>query len=249
MSFLITSEDAKKMLAGRSGKGISKEDLERIAQTKDELFVVEDGKVFRAAIQGREYFYKLVPTTGAPALEISGIRMHRTKGMTPDEDAAQKVRALGRLRGIVLDTCAGLGYTTTAALAAGAQRVVAIEKDENVVELAKINPWSAALFSESVALLHGDANDVINSFDGEYFDFIVHDPPRFSRAGELYGSEFYAQLHRVLKRGGRLYHYVGAPGAKYRGKALLKGVAQRLQALGFRVRLLSDAVVAEKVPQ
>lgn len=247
MSFLITSEDAKKMLAGGlRNPGISKTDLEKIAQSSDDLFVINEGKVFRAAIQGREYFYKLVATAGAPALEISGIRMHRTKGMTPDEDAAQKVAALGRLHGIVLDTCAGLGYTATAALAAGARRVVAIEADENVIELAKINPRSAALFSGHVELIYGDANDVIASFDSEHFDFVVHDPPRFSRAGELYGSEFYVQLHRVLKKGGRLYHYVGAPGAKYRGKALLKGVAQRLQNAGFAVRLLEDAAIAEK---
>ena len=43
-------------------------------------------------------------------------------------------------------------------------------------------------------------------------DAILHDPPRFGIAGELYSQGFYyEQLARILKRRGRLFHYTGSP--------------------------------------
>ena len=43
-----------------------------------------------------EKYYKLEPIENtAPTLEIDGIRMHRTKHMTPLEDARRKVETAG----------------------------------------------------------------------------------------------------------------------------------------------------------
>ncbi|ENN96284.1 SAM-dependent methyltransferase, partial [Methanocaldococcus villosus KIN24-T80] len=74
--------------------------------------------------------------------------------------------------------------------------------------------------------------------------------PRFSLAGHLYSEEFYRELYRVLKPGGRLFHYVGNPGKKYRGKDLQKGVMERLRKVGFKeVKKVEKAlgVVAKKL--
>ena len=42
-------------------------------------------------------------------------------------------------------------------------------------------------------------------------DAVLHDPPRFGIAGELYSQSFYDQLARVLRPRGRLFHYTGTP--------------------------------------
>ena len=51
-------------------------------------------------------------------------------------------------------------------------------------------------------------------------------------AGELYSAEVYSELCRVLRPGGKLYHYIGDPDSKASGR-LFKGVIERLRAAGF----------------
>lgn len=178
-------------------------------------------------------FYKLVPTKDAPTIEISGIRMHVTKGMTPVEDAKRKIESIAPVKGIVLDTCMGLGYTSIMA-SKTADFVFTCEKDENVVEIAQLNPWSKELFNnKKISILKTSIFDEIKAFKSNMLDAIIHDPPRLSLAAELYSLEFYKQLFRVLKKDGKLYHYTGAPGSKNRKINLAKNVAQRLKTAGF----------------
>ncbi len=169
--------------------------------------------------------------------------------MTPIEDAISKVRALGVRPGSrVLEVGTGLGYTTLAALRAGASQVVTVEVDENVLWVAERNPWSWHLASDRVVLLLGDATEVLPQLRGP-FDYIVHDPPRLtSLTGPLYGSALYEELFRLLRPGGSLFHYTGEPG-RARGRALWAGVASRLREVGFEdVRYVRDAqgVVARR---
>ena len=181
--------------------------------------------------------YKFIPTQGAPALEVDGVLMHRIEGVTPDRDAAMKVKAIGVRFGRVLDICTGLGYSAIAA-ARRADFVVTVEFDPGVLATARKNPASHELFNTSH--LHpvlADANELVLGIPSGYFGWVLHDPPRFSRAGELYGAPFYTELYRVLKFGGKLFHYVGAPGSKYRGKSYMKGVVKRLNEVGFRTRI------------
>ncbi|MCX8178583.1 MAG: hypothetical protein N3D75_02000 [Candidatus Aenigmarchaeota archaeon] len=56
-------------------------------------------------------FYKLVETENWPTVVISGIRMHRTEKIDPKKDSFLKLKSLGKIKGRVLDTCCGLGYT------------------------------------------------------------------------------------------------------------------------------------------
>jgi len=181
------------------------------------------------------HYYRLLETAGYPTLSIDGIRMHRTKDMKPEEDTKAKIRALNIRGGVVLDTCCGLGYTAIES-AKYADKVVTVEKSPEVVEIAKQSSYSRELFNNGkITLVEGDVFNVIKEFSDEYFNYIVHDPPRLVFAGELYGGEFYRGLFRVLKPKGRMFHYIGSPGAKYRNRNIKKGVVRRLMDAGFMV--------------
>jgi predicted methyltransferase len=78
----------------------------------------------------------------------------------------------------------------------------------------------------------GDAFEVVTTFEDQSFSRIIHDPPVISLAGELYSGVFYQQLFRVLKRGGRLFHYIGDLNSKSSG-TITRGVLRRLQEAGF----------------
>ncbi len=210
---------------------------------------VEGARIARLAISGRG-FKALEPTErGPPTLWIDGIHMHRVSGTDPLRDARSKVRAARVGKGDkVLDICTGLGYTSIEALKRGARIVATVEIDEEVLYLARANPWSRMLASERVTIIHGDAVRVAGLLEPG-FDKIIHDPPRFSsRTGDLYSLEFYRSLHDLLKPGGTLFHYTGEPG-KGRRINLPGSVASRLARAGFIVAgydRASQGVVAYK---
>lgn len=209
-------------------------DIETVADRSGAVFFPREGGLFQVAVSDGHY-YKLVPTKGAPTLEIDGVQMHRTKGTTPDADSAAKIEALGVDGGRVLDTCTGLGYTALGSLAGGGELVVTVEVRPEVLRIAEMNPWSSGLFTDGrVYKLVGDVYALVEAFPDGFFDYIVHDPPRLSHAGELYGGAFYAELWRVLRSGGRVFHYTGEPGSRYRRLDARRGVMQRLRGVGFR---------------
>ena len=254
---MLTADTAKKLLNGKtevsldlglstsrvkrtkegitliSGENVDYESLGKIAEKENAAFFVSGGKVYQAAVSGK-HFYKLVPTGGAPTLEIDGIRMHRTKETTPDKDTARKLNRLRLRGGMVLDTCTGLGYTAIEAMRRGAAKVVTVELEPSVLLIARMNPWSRGLWTgRSIHMLLGDSFQVVNGLPERFFDYVVHDPPRHSHAGHLYGGEFYQRLWRLMRPGGRLFHYTGEPGSRYRGVDLGRGVASRLRETGF----------------
>jgi len=255
---MLTSKEAKIILDGKTrvtlDLGLSKTDiiqtkhgydlgkgeiidsvsLEKIAENERSVYFVDQKTVFMAATSGK-HFYKLAPTGGAPTLEIDGIRMHRTKETTPDKDTRDKLKLLGLSSGTVLDTCMGLGYTAIEAIRRGADRVVTVEYDTNVLLISLINPWSSGLFSScSIHKVIGDSFSVVDAFPSQLFDYIIHDPPRHSSAGHLYGQEFYHKMARAIKPGGRVFHYTGEPGSRYRKVNIHTGIRKRLGIAGFR---------------
>lgn len=196
-------------------------------------FSAETGKV-----------YTLRATGGWPALEISGILMHRIKDTDPKADAESKIATIAPVRGRVLETCCGLGYSAIHA-AETADHVTVFEIDPNVLDMARLNPYSAPLFREggNIAVRNDDIAEAIAGLPDHAFDTIIHDPPTLAVAGDLYGDAFYRQLLRVLRPGGRLFHYTGDPGSRSRGQDLPGRVKQRLAALGFTaVRLEPEAL-------
>ncbi|MEM3519010.1 MAG: methyltransferase domain-containing protein [Candidatus Hadarchaeales archaeon] len=228
------------------GISLPMKELERIKE-KDIYQVGSEGIKKVAFFAGGNY-YRLVNVyqNCAPTLEINGIHMHRIKNITPWDDASEKVKLAKIFPGAkVLDICTGLGYTAILSLKRGAS-VVTVEKDENVLRMAEINPWSKELESPKVKMILGDATEVIHEFEKSSFDRIIHDPPRLAMAGELYSGDFYSSLFEVLKPGGTLFHYTGEPG-KMRRKDVPRGVCERLKASGFEIlRKTATGVVARK---
>jgi predicted methyltransferase len=216
------------------GGSLPWESIEEIGNSESACFFVEDGvaaKIQRfSAILNR--FYSLMPTAGAPTVLVSGIPMHRIKDVDPHQDTLRKIRTIAPVTGRVLDTCTGLGYTAIEA-ARTAEQVVTIELDPTMLEVARLNPWSRPLFENPrIRQIIGDAVEELRSFESDPFSRIIHDPPAMRLAGELYSGECYRRLFRVLKRRGRLYHYVGDLESRS-GRNVVKGVAQRLQTAGF----------------
>ncbi len=203
------------------------------------IYYVRKNSLFELSLHHERKFYKLVPVSNetAPTLEISGIHMHRVKGVTPWRDSQNKVNALNPSRNQeVLDIGTGLGYTAIIAQQITQTTLITIEKDINVLKMAEYNPWSHKLSHPSIKILLGDASQVIKEFPDEKFHRVLHDPPRFSLAGELYSLNFYREIYRVLRRKGKLFHYTGEPRKRGRGSVIVKGVSKRLREAGFRIR-------------
>ena len=217
------------------GTAVAWPDLAEIAGDENGCYTCADGHIAKIQIFSEETqrVYTLYPTSGAPTMLISGIPMHRIKDTDPHQDTLAKIRAAGPLAGRVLDTCTGLGYTALAAAEKGAQ-VTTVELDPAVHAIIRRNPWSHRLFATpAITPLLGDVEEVITTFADASFDAIIHDPPMFSLAGELYSLAFYRELLRVLRRGGRLFHYIGNPESKS-GATVTRGVVRRLTEAGFR---------------
>ena len=189
---------------------------------------------------------KLVPTEwGPPTFEIDGIKMLPTATVSPWADAGRKVGLIQPRGKHVLDTCGGLGYFAAWCLQGEATRVLSFEKNPDVLWLRSLNPWSPR-GSQQLTLTQGDISEQIALLPGASVDAILHDPPRFGIAGELYSQVFYAQLARVIRRKGRLFHYTGTPNRLTSGRDVPNEVARRLRRAGFAVETNGDGVLAVK---
>ncbi len=216
---------------------------------KDRTIHHWDGEDFVAVSRYNGALIKLVPTEwGAPTFEIDGIKMLPTSKTSPVDDARRKVALVQPQGKAVLDTCGGLGYFAACCLDAGAARIVSFEKNEDVLWLRTLNPWSpdpdAPASGGRLQLTHADVSQAITSIGDASIDALLHDPPRFGIAGELYSQAFYDQLARVLRRGGRLFHYTGTPNALTSGRDVPREVAKRLEKAGFKAEPALDGVLA-----
>ena len=178
----------------------------------------------------------LMPVGGgfAPTALLAGFSMHRFGvGVDPMEDTERKLAAIAPIRpgARVLDVCTGLAYTASGAARRGAE-VTTVELDRAMTLMCRMNPHSAELFSGNIRQLYGNGADVVPTLPDASFDRIVHDPPTFALAGELFSETFYAHLLRILKPKGVLYHYIGDPASKSAGN-VAKGAAARLKKAGF----------------
>jgi predicted methyltransferase len=214
--------------------------VEKIRSSERGCFLIEDDAPLKVQVfsEATNRLYSLMPTEGAPTMLVSGIPMHRVKGIDPYRDTLQKIKAIAPVVGRVLDTATGLGYTAIEA-ARTAEHVVTIEIEPAALEVARLNPWSQPLFANPrITQVVGDTIEEIEGFEDGTFARIIHDPPAFNLAGDLYSGAFYRQLFRVLRRerrprrGGRLFHYIGDLESKS-GRTVVRGAMRRLQEAGF----------------
>jgi hypothetical protein len=148
---------------------------------------------------------------------------------------------------VVLDTCGGLGYFAAWCLADRATRVLSFEKNPDVLWLRRLNPWSpegSGADATGLDLVPSDVTVEIRRLGSGSVAAVLHDPPRFGIAGELYSAEFYGELARVLTRRGLLFHYTGTPNRLTSGRDLPAEVAKRLRAAGFATERAGDGVLA-----
>ncbi len=223
---------------------------------KDRTIYHWDGDAFVPVSRFSGSLIKLVPTEwGAPTFEIDGIKMLPTAQESPLEDARRKVALIEPRGKVVLDTCGGLGYFAACCLEAGVARIHSFEKNADVLWLRTLNPWSpdsdevdpdAPASGGRLRLEHADVSQAIAQIADASVDALLHDPPRFGIAGELYSQAFHDQLARVLRRGGRLFHYTGSPNRLTSGRDVPREVAKRLEQAGFKARLALDGVLATR---
>jgi predicted methyltransferase len=213
---------------------------------KERTIYYWDDPAFQPVARFTTSLIKLVPTAwGPPTFEIDGIKMLPTAQISPYADAERKVGLIQPSGKVVLDTCGGLGYFAAWCMQKGARQVLSFEKNPDVIWLRSRNPWSPDV-GGVLTLREGDTSKEIDSLPSGSVDAILHDPPRFGIAGELYSQAFYGHLARVLKHKGRLFHYTGTPNKLTSGRDVPTEVANRLRHAGFATELIGDGVFAVK---
>jgi predicted methyltransferase len=222
------------------------EDYPWLGSCRDRTVYHWTGTAFEPVSRYTGSLIKLVPSEwGPPTFEIDGIKMLPTAQVSPYEDAAAKVALIQPRGKLILDTCGGLGYFAAWCLQGGATRVLSYEKNPDVLWLRSLNPWSPQPGGALVLTL-GDVAGQVAALPDASVDAILHDPPRFGIAGELYSQAFYDQLARVLRRRGRLFHYTGTPNKLTSGRDVPAEVARRLQRAGFTAEPAGDGVLARR---
>jgi predicted methyltransferase len=218
-----------------------------LTSCKDRTIYYWTGADFQPAARYTHSLIKLVPTEwGPPTFEIDGIKMLPTAQISPFADAERKVALIRPHGKVVLDTCGGLGYFASWCLRAQAAQVHSYEKNPDVIWLRTLNPWSPEPNAPRLVLENADVSQAISGLASRSFDAVLHDPPRFGIAGELYSQAFYDQLARVLKPGGMLFHYTGTPNKLTSGRDVPNEVAKRLRIAGFTTELHGDGVLATR---
>src|SRR4051794_21551200 len=102
------------------GQVVTYEQLQKIADTEAACFLIasQDRGLSTQHLtkiqifsEFPQRFYSLFPTSLAPTMMVSGFPMHRIKDIDPIQDTLNKIKAISPLKGKVLDTTMGLGYT------------------------------------------------------------------------------------------------------------------------------------------
>ena len=220
------------------------EEYPYLESCRDRTVYYWTGESFEPVARFAASLIKLVPTEwGPPTFEIDGIKMLPTAQVSPYADAEAKVALIQPREKAVLDTCGGLGYFAACCIEAQAASVLSFEKNPDVIWIRTLNPWSPAP-GGVLDLVRGDVTERIRTLRDDSFDAILHDPPRFGIAGELYSQAFYDQLARVIRRRGRLFHYTGTPNRLTSGRDVPREVAKRLTLAGFKAEPHGDGILA-----
>ncbi|MBI2671870.1 methyltransferase [Candidatus Woesearchaeota archaeon] len=202
--------------------------IPKIREKDKSCYVVNENKLEKVQFFSEETnnMYKLIPTSFRPILKISGTSMHKKEFV----DRIKK----DRLNGKVLDSGTGIGYTAIAA-AKTAEEVITIEADKNVIEIAKLNPYSQELFNnKKIKLSIEDLIQHIKKFKREEFDYLIFDAGNKKDFGNFFSLENYKEAYRILKNKGRLYNYIPKHQIK-RGRDFSSEIINRIKQAGFKI--------------
>eukprot|EP00952_Eustigmatos_sp_NYUAD-ZCMA_P002890 12606-Eustigmatos_ZCMA.PRE.1 len=87
--------------------------------------------------------------------------------------------------------------------------------------------------NSKIRMLHGDICEVIKTFPDRWFSAVIHDPPSPSICKSnksLFGASFYAEIYRVMRWRGRLFHYVGGNPKSKEYAWMYRAVMMKLEA-------------------
>lgn len=222
------------------GQRINTKDLEKANKRRhlQDCFLINNNLLYYIYSFENKSVYKLYEPhiDWPPTLWINSSMMHTVSVSKPTEEAVNKVGTLGKIKGNVLDTCFGLGYTSIELARAGADCIKTFEISQSVIQIAQLNPWSKEAFlNKKIKLENSDIYTKIKTLNEQEFDLILHDPPNVKIQGDLYSSEFYTKLYRVLKNNGKIYHFIGGGRIPHEYKVnYVRGVVNRLSKVGFR---------------
>jgi hypothetical protein len=215
--------------------GKSKLSLPKVKKEEKVCFYYEkEFKRLRFAGEQTGMIYELVETAGRPMLKVSATPFHKW-------DFIKRIE-LEKPKGVMLDAGTGLGYTAMAA-AKSATHVVTIEADPHVLQMQKLNPWSQGLDRENITRVHGDVVAYVRQARDASFDNVILDAGTPRSSGDFFSLENYRQMRRILKVGGKLYHYIPEHGVK-KGRDFPAEVIARIKRAGFRVQRCESYVIA-----
>jgi predicted methyltransferase len=204
------------------------DELAAPALKKDEkvCFFWQDGEFRRIRFVGEEtgMIYELVETAGRPMLKVSATPFHKW-------DFIKRIEA-DKPKGVVLDAGTGLGYTAIAA-SKSAKQVITVEMDRHVLQVQQLNPWSRELHAANIKQVRDDVVEYVKECEDAMFDNIILDGGTPRSSGHFFSQEHYNHIRRVLKRGGKLYHYLPDHGVQ-RGRDFPAEVIARIKKAGFR---------------
>ena len=127
----------------------------------------------------------------------------------------------------VLDICFGLGYNSAAAIdrfTGSRINIVGLEQNEGIVSeivrIGKLYPFKCRDVMQIVAekkeysddkvkvkLIMGDARETIKELNGSAFDCAFLDPFSPKKCPELWTKEFFLEIYRVMRHGGKVATY------------------------------------------
>ncbi len=206
--------------------GENKIKTKKIRKDDKSCYIPVNGKIEKVQYfsDDTKSLYKLVPTSYRPILQISGTSMHKKAFVERIEKE--------KLRGKVIDSGTGLGYTAIAA-SRTAKEVFTFEIDKNVIEIAKLNPYSKKLFrKKNIKLKIGDITKEMKKMRKDEFDYAIFDPGTPKSSGEFFSLRNYKEAFRIIRKGGKIYHYLPKHHIK-RGRDFGAEVIKRIKKAGF----------------
>lgn len=152
------------------------------------------------------------------------VMRRRTAAFLAELVAAEKPRQM-----LEIGTC--LGVSALTALAAGAEHLTTVEKDEERFESSRLTFRRCGVTSR-VTQIMGDCNEVLRYLNGNEYDFILLDGPKSTLLVQ------YEESMRLLQKGGvifvddvRYHGMIQGTDAKHKQRTIIVGMRNFLERI------------------